>query len=86
MINIPVYCSGVLDLIMDDMELEEWQGGLLQTAFVVCYSVSAPVFGYLGDRYSRKWLMVIGIFLWGTMSLTGTFMPVRSMRIAQSDI
>jgi hypothetical protein len=35
--------------------------GLLQTAFVVCYMVFAPVFGYLGDRHSRKWLLGIGI-------------------------
>ena len=35
--------------------------GLLQTAFVVCYMLFAPVFGYLGDRYSRKWILGIGI-------------------------
>ena len=39
--------------------------GLLQTAFVVCYMLFAPVFGYLGDRHSRKWLLGIGI---GTFS------------------
>ena len=35
--------------------------GLLQTAFVVCYMLFAPVFGYLGDRYSRKLILGVGI-------------------------
>ena len=51
------------------------QEGLIQTAFVVIYMVSAPVFGYLGDRYSRKNLMALGVFIWGSFSLTASFMP-----------
>lgn len=53
---------------------EDWKGGLLQTAFIVCYFVSAPVFGYLGDRYSRKYLMVFGISAWTACTLTSSFM------------
>ena len=33
------------------------------------------MFGYLGDRYSRKYLMALGIFIWGSLSLTASFMP-----------
>uniref|UniRef100_A0A182P875 Major facilitator superfamily (MFS) profile domain-containing protein n=1 Tax=Anopheles epiroticus TaxID=199890 RepID=A0A182P875_9DIPT len=36
--------------------------------------VCAPVFGYLGDRYSRKWIMVLGVSLWSTTTLLGSFM------------
>ena len=50
--------------------------GLLQTAFIICYFLSAPLFGYLGDRYSRKWLMVLGMLAWSTCTLIATFMPV----------
>ena len=48
--------------------------GLLQTAFVVCYMLFAPVFGYLGDRYTRKWLLVVGVGFWCISSLVGSFM------------
>ena len=36
---------------------------------------SAPIFGYLGDRFSRKLLMGIGVFIWGGFSLAASFMP-----------
>ena len=48
--------------------------GLIQTAFVVCYMIFAPVFGYLGDRYSRKLLLAVGISFWSLSTLLGSFM------------
>ncbi|XP_036330769.1 protein spinster isoform X1 [Rhagoletis pomonella] len=36
--------------------------------------ICAPVFGYLGDRYSRRWIMAIGVLLWSTTTLLGSFM------------
>ena len=69
------FFSGVLDDIMKEYGVtEDWKGGLLQTAFIVCYFISAPVFGYLGDRYSRKYLMVFGISAWTACTLTSSFM------------
>lgn len=45
--------------------------GLLQTVFICSYMVLAPVFGYLGDRYRRKYLMATGILIWsGTVFLS----------------
>lgn len=35
----------------------------------------APLFGYLGDRYSRKWLIIFGISFWSAMTLVGSFIP-----------
>ena len=43
--------------------------GLLQTAFVVCYMIFAPVFGYFGDRYNRKLLLTVGISFWSLSTL-----------------
>src|SRR5438045_5762611 len=39
---------------------------------MIGYFATAPFFGYLGDRISRKWLIAMGIFVWslGTV-LTG---------------
>lgn len=38
--------------------------GLIQTAFVFVYLMAAPVFGYFGDRYSRRIIMGCGILIW----------------------
>ena len=38
--------------------------GRLFTAFMIGYFITAPFFGYLGDRMSRKGLIVLGIFVW----------------------
>src|SRR5579864_3181227 len=46
--------------------------GRTVTAFMLGYFLTSPFFGYLGDRFSRKWLIAAGIFVWslGTV-LTG---------------
>jgi len=69
--------AGMLERIKQDKSFNITQDkylGLLQTAFVVCYMMFAPVFGYLGDRYSRKWLLAIGISFWSLSTLIGSFM------------
>lgn len=48
-------------------------GGLLQTAFIVSYMLLSPVFGYLGDRYTRKYIIAVGILLWSSFTLLGSF-------------
>src|SRR6266498_1612476 len=34
--------------------------GLLTTAFFFCYMATAPLTGWLADRYSRRWIMCVG--------------------------
>jgi MFS transporter, Spinster family, sphingosine-1-phosphate transporter len=43
--------------------------GWLTSAFMIGYFATAPIFGYLGDRWRRKGLIAAGIALWslGTM-------------------
>ena len=48
--------------------------GLLQTAFVICYMIFAPIFGYLGDRFNRTWIMMFGLTLWSVSTLVGSCM------------
>lgn len=64
---------------MDDLKVEfkigNGQGGLIQTAFVISYMIFAPLFGYLGDRYSRRWIMMGGVALWSITTLAGSYMP-----------
>jgi MFS family permease len=42
--------------------------GLLSFAFTVTYMVLAPVFGWMAERWSRWWLIGIGVVLWSLAS------------------
>ncbi len=51
--------------------------GLLATAFLVSYMVTAPLFGWLADRFSRWTIIAISVILWslasGASGLAATF-------------
>lgn len=66
--------AGILDDIKLEFNASNAMAGLLQTAFIISYMVFAPLFGYLGDRYSRKAIMAFGVFLWSIFTLIGSFM------------
>jgi MFS family permease len=51
--------------------VQRWRFGPVNTIFMVGYFLTSPIFGYLGDRASRKWLIAAGIFVWTRHSLTG---------------
>lgn len=36
--------------------------------------ICAPIFGYLGDRHSRRWIMIVGVALWSGTTFCGSFM------------
>jgi len=67
--------AGVLLQIQETFGLSQGQSGLLQTVFILVYMIAAPTFGYLGDRYNRRYLMAFGVFLWSLTTLIGSFMP-----------
>ena len=69
--------AGVLDQIEGYYSLSHGEAGLLQTSFIVCYMIFAPLFGYLGDRYSRKLIMIFGIFFWSVTTLIGSMIPAN---------
>uniref|UniRef100_A0A6G1SAZ0 Protein spinster 1 n=1 Tax=Aceria tosichella TaxID=561515 RepID=A0A6G1SAZ0_9ACAR len=48
------------------------QSGLLSTCFLLGYMLTSPVFGYLGDKYSRKWILVGGILFWCVAAFSGS--------------
>ncbi|UYV64685.1 SPNS3 [Cordylochernes scorpioides] len=55
--------------------LSDSSAGLLQTAFVISYMLTAPLFGYMGDRMSRKMIIIGGIIFWSITTLLGSFVP-----------
>lgn len=77
--------AAVLPSVQKEMNLLDSQAGWLATAFMLGYFITSPVFGYLGDRTSRKWLIAIGVFVWsiGTVltGLAGTFALMVGFRV-----
>jgi MFS family permease len=59
--------------------------GLLGTAFLVSYMLSAPVFGWLADRMSRWLIIGSGVILWSAATaasgLAATFGLLFAMRL-----
>ena len=65
--------AGVLIDIQDYYSISNASAGLLQTCFIVSYLMFAPIFGYLGDRHSRKLIIIFGITFWSVATLLGSF-------------
>lgn len=64
--------AAVLTQIQEYYELSHGQAGFLSTCFLVGYMLTAPVFGYLGDKYSRKWILIGGIVFWTLAAFSGS--------------
>lgn len=74
--------AGILDQIQSEFDANNAMMGLLQTAFILSYMVFAPLFGYLGDRYSRRNIMAAGVLLWSFFTLIGSFMSGNKLERA----
>ena len=44
------------------------KAGLLTTAFIIIYMITAPIFGWMADRYSRWMIIGISVGLWSIAS------------------
>ena len=54
----------VFPLIKEDFHLSDAALGLLGSAFMICYMISAPVLGWIGDRWNRIRLAAGGLVVW----------------------
>lgn len=61
--------ASVLTPLKTEMGFSDEQLGTLQTAFMLGYFLTAPIFGYLGDRCPRRWLVAAGVFVWSIGTL-----------------
>lgn len=50
--------------IQAELQMSGKAFGFLNTAFLLVYLLTSPIFGYLGDRYGRRGLMAGGAVLW----------------------
>jgi predicted MFS family arabinose efflux permease len=56
--------SAVITPMQKELSLSDGDAGWAASAFMLGYFISAPVFGYLGDRLPRKYLMLVGVMIW----------------------
>jgi len=59
----------VQPLIQHEFHLTDEQIGFLTSAFFVCYMVASPLITPLADRYSRRWIIALGAFVWSAATL-----------------
>jgi MFS family permease len=67
-----------------ELALSDAQLGSLMSGFIVVYALVAPLFGALGDRYSRPRLIAFGVGLWSVATalsgLAGSFPALFAAR------
>jgi MFS transporter, Spinster family, sphingosine-1-phosphate transporter len=78
--------AAVLPRIQHDLDLSDFEGGLLATIFLLGYFATAPIFGTLGDRMPRKWLIAFGVLVWSAATIAsglatslGTLLAARAV-------
>jgi len=61
------------------------KAGLLGTAFLVSYMLTAPIFGWLADRFSRWIIIGLSVAVWsvasGASGLAGSFLLLLATRV-----
>lgn len=60
---------GVQEMVKAEFHLSDERVGALTFWFFITYIIAAPMTGWLGDRFPRKPLIVVGALLWSTMNL-----------------
>jgi len=61
--------AAVLPALQSELRIHDEQAGNIATAFMLGYFLTAPIFGWLGDRLSRTWLIAGGVFVWSLGTL-----------------
>ncbi len=65
--------SSIITDIQKEFSISDGQAGRISTAFMLGYFLISPLFGYLGDRMSRKWLVAGGVFVWSLATVLSGF-------------
>ena len=59
--------------IRDELNLTDFQMGLCSQLLFLVMAALVPLAGYVGDRYSKKWIITCALIFWSTATaLTGT--------------
>lgn len=77
----------VFPLIKTDLGLTDTALGFLGSAFMLSYMLLAPLFGWLGDHWSRTMLASGGLVVWSLATALGGFAPgYRTLLAARATV
>lgn len=77
----------VFPLIKSDLKLSDTALGFLGSAFMISYLLLAPLFGWLGDVWSRTRLAAGGLVVWSlATALTGIASGYQSLLAARATV
>ena len=65
--------ASVVPPLKDGLGLSDGEIGWLTSAFMIGYFATAPIFGYLGDRWPRKGLIAFGVAFWSLGTILSGF-------------
>lgn len=61
--------NSVLPLIRDELSLTDTSVSLIAVFFNLFYAVMVPIGGWMGDRFSRKWVCTLSILFWSAATM-----------------
>ena len=67
--------AATLTNVIHEFDLDEFQAGLLASAFLVGYFLTSPFFGARADKGPRKGLIAIGVLIWSVATVASGFAP-----------
>ncbi len=79
--------NSVLPLIRDSLQLTDTSVSLIAVFFNLFYAAMVPVGGYVGDKFSRKWVTTLSILFWSIATMftglaNGVFLLILTRSIA----
>jgi len=60
--------TSMRDWIVADIPMSDARFGLLTSVFLWVYGLCSPMGGFLADRYSRKWVIVVSLAVWSIVT------------------
>ena len=79
--------NSVLPLIRDSLALTDKSVSLIAVFFNLFYAAMVPIGGWVGDRFSRKWVTTLSILFWSVATMftglaNGVFLLILTRSIA----
>jgi len=79
--------NSVLPLIRDSLSLTDTSVSLIAVFFNLFYAIMVPIGGWMGDRFSRKWVCTLSILFWSVATMftglaNGVFLLILTRSIA----
>ena len=63
-----VAISSVLPVLEKQYGFTKTQQGMISAAFTWVYAAASPLAGHVGDRKSRKWVIIGGMYIWSAIT------------------